>query len=189
MDDSKEKSGLFKGASKSATKPLLLLDVDGVLCPFGSELNSPPKGYAPAVISGGNRWLWCSDLNRDYLAELAGYYDLTWATMWENDANSTVGEWHFLDPMPHISFTEYYHRNGGFPLGEHHKIGAVQEYVGDRPFAWVDDDIDDDVIAWAGRREQPTLALPIRPEVGLDAEAVERLRTFARSIIGGMSGI
>ena len=37
----------------------------------------------------------------------------------------------------------------------HWKLDAIDEYAGDRPAAWIDDNIDDDCRAWADVRARP----------------------------------
>ena len=65
-------------------RPLLLIDVDGVLCPFGSHC---PEGYR--LTEDGPR-VWVSERNARWLAELSGYFELVWATMWEHRANAVI---------------------------------------------------------------------------------------------------
>ena len=66
----------------------------------------------------------------------------------------------------------------------HWKVDAIDEYAGDRPAAWVDDNIDETCIAWAEGRSAPTLIVETRPSVGLADEHVERLIAWADDLEG-----
>jgi hypothetical protein len=160
-------------------KPLLLLDVDGVLCPFGIDPDCPPEGYALTEIGGVPLWL--SKGNVAYLKDLRNYYELAWATMWEDSANELLSPWHNLNNLPYVPFTEYL-TSDKYTWREHYKLGAIKEFVGSRPCVWVDDDIDESVLRWASEREEPTLAVPVLPNFGLDEQIVEELRQFATKL-------
>lgn len=63
------------------------------------------------------------------------------------------------------------------------KLRDVERFVGDRPFAWVDDEIGADAFAWAERREAPTLLLRVQALIGLTEEQVWRLEDFGRFVL------
>lgn len=58
----------------------------------------------------------------------------------------------------------------------------VRPFVGDNPFAWVDDDIGVDALDWAAVRSAPTPPLAIRGDKGLLAPDVHELERFARRL-------
>ena len=60
-----------------------------------------------------------------------------------------------------------------------YKLPVVKRFVRDRPAAWVDDELGEDVIAWADQREQPTMLVHCDPRVGLTDEHVDDLLAFA----------
>ena len=62
------------------------------------------------------------------------------------------------------------------------KLPDVQGFVGDRPLAWVDDDLGPDAFAWAEQRETPTLLIRTEPSVGLTEQDVGRLEGFGRFV-------
>ena len=86
------------------------------------------------------------------LARLAPSFELVWATGWEERANEHLP---FLLDLP---FDELpcLHFDGRAVFGSAHwKLDAIDEYAGERPAAWIDDNIDSDCHAWADGRSAP----------------------------------
>lgn len=111
---------LSTDARQRSVKPWLLLDVDGVLL---------REGAGEDVLS--------LHVLRS-LAALAQHYELAWATSWEGSANSLLdhsgeGAW---DVVPVV--TDAQRNPDGF---DSPRVRPVLDFVGDRPFAWVDDQI------------------------------------------------
>ena len=107
--------------------------------------------------------------------------------MWESHANAVIAPLHNLPPLPWINFRE---RMFAHPLGEHYKLGPIKDFVKDRPFAWVDDDIDNSVIKWANNRNRkaPTLVVSINPNLGFNADTFETLQRFGKGVRGATHG-
>jgi hypothetical protein len=134
---------------------LLLLDVDGVLVP-----TRPAPGF--------DRWVGV------VLRALALEFQLVWATAWEQRANGLLASRFGLGELPVIEFRQ--------SRGATSKLECVRAAVGDRPVAWVDDDLHEDAFAWAQSRRARTLLLRPHPSRGLAAGHVERLQRFAASL-------
>jgi len=66
----------------------------------------------------------------------------------------------------------------------HWKIEALEEHAGDRPAAWIDDNLDERAEHWARERAAPTLLVLTDAAVGLDDEHVERLLAWADEVTG-----
>ena len=66
----------------------------------------------------------------------------------------------------------------------HWKVDAIDEYAGDRPAAWLDDNIDETCVAWAEGRSAPTLIVETKPSEGLTDEHVTQLLRWADELEG-----
>ncbi|NIK57106.1 HAD domain-containing protein [Kribbella shirazensis] len=119
-------------------RPLLLLDFDGPLNPY--KATGIPPGYERHEITEGEK-TWRVLLNPRHGVELnalAGTFDLVWASSWEHGANRLLGPLLGLPELPTIVWTDRTRvRSGSW------KTPYVAEWVGDRPFAWVDDEVGD----------------------------------------------
>ena len=161
--------------------PLLLLDIDGTLCPVG-----PGPDLAMAHLSIGTGSVsFRADL-RDVLAELANRFELVWASSWEDNANLLLASALGLSTLPVVRFTV---PTREAPGGRHErrtwKLASVERFVGDRPAAWLDDELHGDAHAWAALRTVPTKLLSPDPRVGILDRDVRALLAFARRTAGG----
>lgn len=154
-------------------KPLLLLDIDGVLSLFDFAVDAPPAGRF-ATIDGIVHYL--SDGAGEQLLALGSAFELVWCSGWEEKANEYLP--HLLGlpgPLPFLSFD----RSPGHGQA-HWKLAAIDAHAGRRPLAWVDDALDDACHRWARRRDAPTLLVATAPAVGLTGGQVEQLLAWAR---------
>ena len=158
----------------TSDRPLLLVDVDGVLALFNLAAN-PPAGVwhliegFPYYLSTGTAAL---------LHEVAEHFDLAWCTGWEDRAN---------DHLPRLLGTPgplpvvYFERNPGRG-NAHWKLDAIDAFVGARPVAWIDDALDERCQVWAAERVaagSPTLLVQTEPHLGMDAAHLTLLVEFA----------
>src|SRR5512142_2208952 len=65
-------------------RPLLLIDVDGVISLFGFDHHTPPPGRYQ-LVDGITHFL--SETAGDYLRRLGEEFELAWCTGWEEKAN------------------------------------------------------------------------------------------------------
>lgn len=154
-------------------RPALLLDVDGVLCPFGAGV---PDGYSRYAVR--ENWAYLSPANATRLQRLRQHFDLRWCTAWQDQANEHLIDFHGLPPLPVMRFEGNRHDS----RSAHWKLPWIKAWAKDKPFAWIDDEIDDGVIKWAERRAAkgtPTLALPIPHQTGLSDDHVLVLEQWA----------
>jgi hypothetical protein len=62
------------------------------------------------------------------------------------------------------------------------KVGAIDGYVGDRPAAWIDDNLDERCRRWARQRAAPTLLVHTDPAIGIAEDHVEQLLEWAEAV-------
>jgi hypothetical protein len=163
-------------------RPLLLIDIDGVISLFGFDAAQPPPGRlhlvdgVPHFLSAEAAAL-LGDLHRDF--------DLVWCSGWEEKADEYLP---FALGLPaglaHLTFPGA----PGSDPARHWKLSAIDGYAGpDRPLAWIDDQFDDSCHRWADARRAPTELVATDPAVGLTAEHASRVRAWARDSVGGHS--
>ena len=66
----------------------------------------------------------------------------------------------------------------------HWKVDAIDEYAGDRPAAWIDDNIDETCLAWAEGRSAPTLIVETAPSRASPTSTSTRLLRWADDLEG-----
>lgn len=159
--------------SNGDPRPILLVDVDGVLNPWEAE--STPDGFAEYGFFPGERVLLSPGHGR-LLTELAADYELVWATAWEHNANRLICPVLQLPELPVIEFP----RSGRDIFFR--KLPSVIDAVGDRPCAWIDDVHLPDHYEWAARRGVPTRLVDINPAEGFTAEIADHLADWAASL-------
>jgi hypothetical protein len=164
-----------KSEQRKDDRPVLFLDVDGVISLFGFQ----PSGPAPGTFHSIDGILHCigSDVAAR-LARLAGIYELVWATGWEEKANEYLV--HILQlegELPVLSF------DGRAVFGSSHwKVEAIDDYARGRASAWIDDNLDERAEKWAANREEPTLLVHTESALGITDEHVDRLLRFAARV-------
>jgi len=159
-------------------KPLLLVDVDGVISLFGFDPSRPPSGHW-RTVDGVAHYL--SGTAGAHLRRLWEAFELAWCTGWEEKADEYLP--HALGlgrRFPHLSFAEAAPTAAG-----HWKLDAINRYAGeDRPLAWIDDAHEERCNAWAAARPGPTLLVRTDPATGLTDAHVSRLLAWASALDG-----
>lgn len=117
-------------------RPLLFLDVDGPLIPFGGNRQREAEDPAPDAH--------LARLKRSVGLRLATLpCDLVWATAWEDQANVEVAPRIGLPQLPVVNWPassdEREHVDEWFGL--HWKTQTLVDWAAGRAFAWVDDEI------------------------------------------------
>ena len=103
--------------------PLMFLDVDGVVLPFGAEVEDlgPELGRQLAALPG----------------------ELVWATAWEYGANLEIAPRIGLPELPVVEWRLPTKAEDALDIhfGLHWKTQQVVEWAAGRDFAWVDDEV------------------------------------------------
>jgi HAD domain in Swiss Army Knife RNA repair proteins len=156
------------------TRPILFVDVDGVISLFGFV---PGDGELPGPFHWIDGVMHCIPLDAGKrLMRLSERFDLVWATGWEEKANEYLP--HILGlserELPCLMF------QGRAVFGSAHwKLDAIEAYAGDRPAAWIDDNLDEACHGWSRSRQAPTLLVQTDSAVGLTDDHVEALLRWA----------
>ncbi|WP_063915594.1 HAD domain-containing protein, partial [Nocardia salmonicida] len=167
------------GITGHSHHPLLFLDVDGPLLPFGEDPGRGPRNavsdarFSRLSLGAGGR-----------LAELP--CQLVWATTWEDEANAEIAPRLGLPRLPVVRWPE--------PAAEHEredrwfglcwKTRTLVDWAAGRPFAWVDDEITDADRSWvAVHHRGPAFLWQVESFRGLTGEDFAALDRWLRSIV------
>ncbi len=160
------------------TRPIWLLDVDGVLNAVTLEPDrsvwprwttgtaqtngrSYPITFSPDVMAG------IRDLHR------RGLVEIRWLTTWSRDANRDLRRLLELPEFPVVG------RPGGSAVWW--KLPLAQEVGREgRPLIWTDDELgySAEAMDWLNGLEQPALAIAPQPAVGLRREHLDTITGF-----------
>jgi hypothetical protein len=152
-------------------RPLLFLDVDGTLLPYGS---TPHHQSAPE----GNPLL--GKLDPGIGARLLALgCDLVWATTWQAVANEEIAPRIGLPPLPVVEFPD---ADADDPPGVHWKAPTLVEYAAGRPFSWLDDEIGVADGRWIGAHHPgAALAHRVDPMFGVTDTDLQVVRVWIDS--------
>ena len=112
------------------------------------------------------------------LGRLAERFELVWATGWKDRANEYLPRILGLE-APELPSVTY---SNPPEVDARWKLPGIDEYAGDRPAAWIDDNLSGPCERWAREREAPTLLIRSEPATGISEEHVERLLEWADQV-------
>lgn len=167
--------------SSAAAKPLLLIDIDGVISLFGGTSASSGEMFAGRdgsfhSIDGMPHFL--SAAAAAHLLDLQRHFELVWCSGWEEKANEHLP--HLLGLPPSLPFLRFERSVGR--ANAHWKLAAIDEFAGKRALAWIDDALNPACHDWARARAAPTLLVETRPEHGLTEREAELLSAWAAEL-------
>ncbi|QBS43917.1 HAD domain-containing protein [Nocardia sp. CS682] len=142
-------------------RPLLFLDVDGPLLPFGiaTRSNPTPNSHLARLRPEVGR----------QLAALP--CDLVWATTWNEDANTEIAPRLGLPHLPVVAWPDssddHQHEDRWFGL--HWKTRTLVAWAAGRPFIWIDDELTQSDREWvAAHHRGRALLHRVEASRGLD---------------------
>jgi hypothetical protein len=184
-------------SNSPARKPLLLVDIDGVVSLFGAPGGVGPAALSPAAATAGAEEAisgsfhaidgiphFLSSTAAGHLLDLAGSFELVWASGWEEKANEYLPR--LLGLPGSLPFIPFSRRTAvaARTTHAHWKLDSVTAYVGQRALAWVVDAFNCACHEWASARHAPTLLVSTEPAQGLTAREARALARWARELGG-----
>jgi hypothetical protein len=155
--------------NKKSARPLLLVDIDGVLNCFGHvKVTCQATDDFDIQVPQGTR---------TRLTNLEHYFEMIWATAWEHDAKQFLKNIDMESSWPVIEF------KNASASSETWKLKDVQSFIQDtQAFAWIDDELGHDAHSWAQTRSAPTLLVNINPCYGLQENQTQQLINWALNL-------
>lgn len=165
--------------AKERARPLLLIDIDGVISLFGFSAADRPHGSFHS-IDGIPHFL--STAAAQNLLSLVSVFDLAWCSGWEEKAEEYLP--HLLGLPSGLPFLSFDRDVGGSTAARPHwKIDAIDAFAGsERALAWIDDAFNDACHAWARARAGATLLVRTSPATGFTRREALLLAEWAGSV-------
>jgi hypothetical protein len=165
-------------------KPLLMVDIDGVISLFGVHRSEAGQHERPDgsfhSIEGIPHFL--SSTATAHLLALSVVFEPIWCSGWEEKANEHLP--HLLGLPATLPFLRFSRMTRSPPARSHAhwKLEAIDDYAGPRPLAWIDDALNPACYAWAEERSAPTLLVETDPAVGLTEREMRLLMDWAGTL-------
>ncbi|MEH0845539.1 HAD domain-containing protein [Micromonospora sp. CPCC 205711] len=153
--------------SAPVQRPLLFLDVDGTLIPFGTPPAAPPdmpRRQTHVEVRPNDAHPLLHRVEPEHGRLLAALpCDLVWATTWMSDANDVLAPLLGLPALPVVDWPDS-DEDGAL----HWKTRGLVGWAQGRPFVWVDDEISPTDRVWVSAHHHgPALLHRVDPRHGL----------------------
>lgn len=153
---------------------LLILDIDGVLNPFGFG-DSAPVGFSELVLSEGSKVFLNIPVHSAFLETVSRSSEIVWGSAWEDEAN-LLCEHFYMDNFRHIPLSKE-----DVGLGTW-KIRSIKNWVQEngenfKKIVWVDDELESDANDWAEERGD-MMCVKTNPIKGLTIREFQKILNF-----------
>ncbi|MFE6639767.1 HAD domain-containing protein [Streptomyces tendae] len=167
--------------TSSPERPLLFLDVDGPLIPFGSSAGHPEVAAASTTtVDQGNPLLARLDPGIGPRLMALGC-QLVWATTWMEEANEVIAPRIGLPRLPVLEWPVA--EAGGTLRGLHWKTRPMVAWAAGRPFIWIDDEISAMDRLWVDASHPgPSLLHQVEPAKGLNGADFSALAEWLEAV-------
>jgi hypothetical protein len=127
--------------------------------------------------------VWLNTDHGNRLRALGELYDLVWATTWGAEANTYIAP---VLGLPELPVVDWPTMHDARPDGTFWKTRHLVTHADGRPFAWVDDDLDDaDRTYVAAHHDAPALLHHVDARLGLREDDFATLDAFGRGQAAG----
>ncbi|MFG1793674.1 HAD domain-containing protein [Nocardia sp. NPDC049149] len=159
-------------------RPLLFLDVDGPLLPFGG---TDKQSASLCDEDAANPLVAQLDPALGPLLSNLGC-ELIWATTWSHDANQYIGPLLGLPTLAVMEWPESTTDPIDTWFGLHWKTRALVERAAGRTFLWIDDEISDSDEEWVSTQHTGrALLYRVDPRVGLRPNDFDVIATWLQA--------
>jgi len=159
-----------------AEKPLLFIDVDGVISTYDFAADDMDPRHLH-MVDGILHHIRAEKADR--IKALLPHFDSVWATGWGERANDHLV---FILGMPEELEVVEFEVAPSTDGSGHWKLDALTEFAGERPAAWIDDGHNEACQEWAAGRDAPTLLVSTDPFVGVTDGQVQELIEWAAQL-------